>query len=114
MTVILLLCVSLTYVNAVQISFVVFHLSLQFSRLLTAPASARFQSTLVLADHHEGKLNEATLHAFSAAKAVGGEDLACLVAGDGVADVAKSVAAIDGLKKVIVVDSPDLKGESVN
>jgi electron transfer flavoprotein alpha subunit len=81
---------------------------IQLSRL--APVSARLQSTLVLADHHDGKLNESTLHAFSAAKAVGGNDLACLVAGDGVGEVAKAVASVDGLKKVIVADSPDLKG----
>jgi len=64
----------------------------------------------VLADHHEGKLNESTLHAITAAKALGG-DLSCLVAGDGVAEVAKAAAQMDGVKKLIVAESADLKGQ---
>ncbi len=75
-------------------------------------SSSRLQSTLVLADHNgEGKLNGATLSAVAAAKAVGGDGVACLVAGGaGCADVAKELASADGVSKVLVAESPDLKG----
>ena len=60
---------------------------------------SRLASTLVFAEHDGTKLNPGTLHAMTAAKAVGG-DITALVAGDKCADVAKQVAQIAGVSKV--------------
>merc|ERR1719187_153548 len=68
---------------------------------------ARLQSTLVVAEHNNAKLNPATLHAVTAAKALGG-DISCLVVGSSVGDVAKEVAAIGGISKVRVAAKLDV------
>ena len=49
---------------------------------LSSPASQfyRCQSTLILAEHNNEKLNPVTLHAITAAKQLGG-DINCLVVG---------------------------------
>ncbi len=67
---------------------------------------------MVLADHNgEGKLNEATLHALSAARAAGAGDVSCLVAGaGGCAEVAAALSKADGVSKVLVAEAPELKG----
>ncbi len=70
----------------------------------------RFQSTLVLAEHDGQKLNAVTLHAVTAAKAIGNAELAVIVAGDKCGDVAKAAAAIKGVTKVLVAESSELKG----
>merc|ERR1719187_103404 len=70
---------------------------------------ARLQSTLVVAEHNNAKLNPATLHAVTAAKALGG-DISCLVVGSSVGDVAKEVAAIGGISKVLVAENAAFEG----
>jgi electron transfer flavoprotein alpha subunit len=71
--------------------------------------SRRLQSTLVVAEHADGKLNASTLHALTAAKQIGGE-LSCLVIGDNCADVAKELAAVQGVSKLLVAEDPAFKG----
>jgi electron transfer flavoprotein alpha subunit len=62
-------------------------------------------SVLVIADHDNGSIRQATLNAVAAAVAVGG-DIAVLVAGSGCGAAVKAAAAIDGVKKVLVADAP--------
>merc|ERR1719328_933617 len=71
--------------------------------------SSRMQSTLVFAEHDGAKLNPSTRHAITAAKAIGG-DISALVAGPKCGDVAKEVAAIGGLSKIIVADNAAFEG----
>jgi electron transfer flavoprotein alpha subunit len=54
-------------------------------------------------------LNPSTRHAITAAKAIGGE-ITALVAGPKCGDVAKEVAAIDGLSKVLIAESASYEG----
>jgi len=70
---------------------------------------SRHGSTLVLAEHDNATLNPATLNAITAAKAVGG-DITCLVAGTSCDAVAKEVAALDGVSKVLVAENAAYAG----
>merc|ERR1719219_3336996 len=70
---------------------------------------ARLQSTLVVAEHNNAKLNPATLNAVTAAKALGG-DISCLVVGSKVGDVAKEVANIGGISKVLIAENAAFEG----
>ena len=76
-----------------------------------APLSqwARFQSTLIVAEHNGDKLLQNTRHAVTAAKKLGG-DISCLVAGSRCTDVATEVAKIEGINKVIVAENAAYKG----
>ncbi|MDT8894077.1 FAD-binding protein [Halomonas sp. I1] len=60
-------------------------------------------SILVLAEHHEGQLAEATAHVVAAARAIGG-DIDVLVAGENVGAIAEAAARLDGVGKVRVAD----------
>ncbi len=62
-------------------------------------------SILLLVEHEQGQLKAATRNAVTAAKAIGG-DIHALVVGSGVAGVASAAAAIDGVTKVLLVESP--------
>jgi electron transfer flavoprotein alpha subunit len=62
-------------------------------------------AVLVLAKHDNASLNDATAKAVTAAKAMGG-DIHLLVAGENAAAVATEAAALDGVTKVIHVESP--------
>ncbi len=64
-------------------------------------------SVLLLADHNNKTLGSATLKAMSAAKALGA-DVHVLVAGSGCKDVADQAAKLDGAKKVLLADAPQL------
>jgi len=70
---------------------------------------SRHGSTLVLAEHDNTSLNPATLNAITAAKAVGG-DITCLVAGTSCDAVAKEVAGLDGVSKVLVAENAAYAG----
>ena len=70
---------------------------------------ARFQSTLIVAEHNGDELLQNTRHAVTAAKKLGG-DISCLVAGPKCADVATEVAKIEGINKVIVAENAAYKG----
>ncbi|UYV78413.1 hypothetical protein LAZ67_16001275 [Cordylochernes scorpioides] len=69
----------------------------------------RFQSTLVLAEHAEGKLSPVTLNTITAAKQLGG-DLTCLVAGKDVSGVAAELSKAAGVKKILIADADVYKG----
>src|SRR5690625_997551 len=69
---------------------------------------------LVIAEHDNKTLNAATLNTVAAASQLG-DDIHVLVAGEGVAEVAKQAAAAAGVAKVLVADGPALaKGLAVN
>jgi electron transfer flavoprotein alpha subunit len=60
-------------------------------------------SILLLAEHDNATLNDATRAAVSAAKAIGG-DVDILVAGSGAGDVAQAAAGVEGVAKVLHAD----------
>lgn len=63
---------------------------------------------LVIAEHDNENLKDATHKTVTAAKAMGG-DVDVLVAGKGVKDVSAQAAKIDGVRKVIACDHVSLK-----
>ena len=64
-------------------------------------------TTLVLAEHDNSRLNEATAKTLSAAKKLGG-DVHILVAGKGAAGVAAEAAKLAGVSKVLLAESDAL------
>jgi electron transfer flavoprotein alpha subunit len=66
-------------------------------------SSSRFASSLVVAEHEEGKLTTGTLSAISAAQKIGG-DVSVLVVGKNVAEVAASASKVNNVQKVLTVD----------
>lgn len=61
-------------------------------------------SILVLAEHNNSEINQATLNTVAAASVIGG-DITVLVAGHNCANVAESVAKAAGITKVLVADN---------
>jgi electron transfer flavoprotein alpha subunit len=64
-------------------------------------------TTLLIAEHNNSELNDATLKAATAAAQLGG-DVHVLVAGAGCAAVADAAAKIAGVSKVLLADAPAL------
>jgi electron transfer flavoprotein alpha subunit len=64
-------------------------------------------SVLVLAEHDNASLKSATLHAVTAAQALGG-DVELLVLGHAAQAAASAAASIPGVARVLVVDAPYL------
>jgi electron transfer flavoprotein alpha subunit len=62
-------------------------------------------SVLVLGEHHDGKLAEATLHAISAAKALD-DQVDVLIAGQGCGAAADATANVAGVTRVLQVEHP--------
>jgi electron transfer flavoprotein alpha subunit len=62
-------------------------------------------ATLLLAEHDNKSLKDATSKALTAAKALGG-DVHVLVAGAGAKAVADAAAKLDGVSKVLLADAP--------
>src|SRR3954467_386595 len=62
-------------------------------------------TTLLLAEHDNKSLKDATNKALTAAKQMGG-DVHVLVAGSGAKSVADSAAKLDGVTKVLLADAP--------
>ena len=62
-------------------------------------------TTLLIAEHDNKSLKDATTKALTAARAIGG-DVHVLVAGKGCRAVADAAARLDGVKKVLVADAP--------
>src|SRR5437870_4886152 len=62
-------------------------------------------ATLLVAEHDNKTLKDATNKALTAAKALGG-DVHILVAGAGCKAVADAAAKLDGVKKVLLADAP--------
>lgn len=65
-------------------------------------------TTLLIAEHNNSELNDATLKAATAALALG-SDVHVLVSGAGCASVAEAAAKISGVSKVRVADHPALE-----
>ena len=65
-------------------------------------------AVLVIADHDNAALNDATNKTVTAAKKFGG-DVDVLVAGEGAGDVASAAAGIDGVRKVLHADGTPYK-----
>lgn len=81
-------------------------------RQFGSPASQlyRCQSTLVLAEHNNEKLNPVTLHAITAAKQLGGE-INCVVVGTkNCATIAKELALVGGISKILVAENAAFEG----
>jgi electron transfer flavoprotein alpha subunit len=81
-------------------------------RQVSTPASQlyRCQSTLILAEHNNDKLNPVTLHAITAAKQMGG-DISCLVVGSkNCANIAKEISEVAGVSKVLVAENAAFEG----
>ncbi|MBB3139630.1 electron transfer flavoprotein subunit alpha/FixB family protein [Halomonas organivorans] len=65
-------------------------------------------SILILAEHHDGQLTEATAHVVAAARKVKesiGGDIDVLVAGENVGAIAEAAARLDGVARVRVADA---------
>jgi electron transfer flavoprotein alpha subunit len=62
-------------------------------------------TTLLIAEHDNKSLKDATSKALTAAKAIGA-DVHVLVAGAGCKAVAEAAAKLDGVKKVLLADAP--------
>ena len=65
-------------------------------------------ATLLLAEHDNKSLKDATNKALTAAKALGG-DVHVLVAGTGAKAVADAAAKLDGVAKVLLADARGLR-----
>ncbi|MEP2613389.1 MAG: electron transfer flavoprotein subunit alpha/FixB family protein, partial [Marinobacter alexandrii] len=61
-------------------------------------------SILVIAEHDNSSLKQATLNVVAAAKAIGG-DIDVLVAGENCSAVAEAAAKAEGVNKVLVADN---------
>lgn len=70
---------------------------------------ARYESTLVIAEHNNEALSPITCNALTAAKKIG-EDITVLVAGIKCDTVAQSVSKVNGVSKVVVADNDAFKG----
>lgn len=62
-------------------------------------------SVLIIAEYQQSCLDEATLHAVSAAQKLGEIDI--LIAGHNVAGIAAQAQQISGVRKVLLADAPD-------
>lgn len=71
---------------------------------LRSASLARLLSSLAILEQRNGQLSNGSLSAVTAAKKLGGS-VHAFVAGSGVKAVAEEVAKIDGIEKVVVVDS---------
>jgi electron transfer flavoprotein alpha subunit len=65
-------------------------------------------SVLVLAEHEDGKLKDATAKTVNAARLLG-EDIHILVAGENCRSVAEQAAKISGVAKILLSEQPALK-----
>ena len=70
-------------------------------------------SILVIAEHDNSSLKQATLNVVAAAKAIGG-DIDVLVAGKGAADVAAAAAKISGLSMTGLLRKRDSVSRRLN
>lgn len=71
---------------------------------LRAASLARLLSSLAILEQRNGELSTGSLSAVTAAKKLGGS-VHAFVAGSGVKSVAEQVAKVDGIEKVVIVDS---------
>lgn len=76
---------------------------------LTSVTLKRFKSTLVIAEHNNGKLVPITLSAITAAKQLGSE-VTLLVAGTQTGSVVTELAKAEGVTKILSADNEAFKG----
>lgn len=74
---------------------------------LSAGASPRYASTLVLGEHNAAAVSSSTLAAITAAKRIGGE-VTVLLAGKGSGAAASSARSVDGVSRVLTAEDPAL------
>merc|ERR1711893_317222 len=74
-----------------------------------ATLARRFQSTLVIAEHNNEKLNPLTLNAITAAGKLGGE-VSCLVAGAKCSSVVSELCKVKGVNKVLIAENDAFTG----
>lgn len=70
---------------------------------------ARYESTLVIAEHNNESLSPVTCNALSAAKKIGG-DITVLVAGTKCDAVAQAISKANGVSRVLVAENDAFKG----
>lgn len=70
---------------------------------------ARYESTLVIAEHNNESLLPITANTLSAAKKIGG-DITVLVAGTKCDVVAQAVSKVSGVSKVLVANNDAFRG----
>lgn len=70
---------------------------------------ARYESTLVIAEHNNEALSPITCNTLTAAKKIGG-DVTVLVAGTKCDAVAQSASKVNGVSKVLIADNDAFKG----
>ena len=80
-----------------------------FLRYLST-TGARFNSTLVIAEHDDSKLSGVTLNAITAAHKIG-HDISVLVAGANSEKVAEQVSKVANVKRVLVAQDDKLKAQ---
>ena len=68
------------------------------------PASARLLNSLAILEQKEGKIQNGSLSAVTAAGKLGGP-VTAFVAGSGIGPVAQEAAKVKGIEKVVIVDS---------
>lgn len=86
--------------------------TLKLSNLQTKYAINKYSrnlSSLIVAEHSNTGLSDATLHSITAAKKLGG-DITCLVAGTDCSAVAESLSKLDGVSKVLLAQNEKYKG----
>ena len=81
-----------------------------FASVRRALLQARFNSTLVIAEHNDETLSPVTMNALSAAQKIG-NDISVLVAGANSRAVAKSAAKLPNVKRVLVAEDAQLKNQ---
>ncbi|MGH1390289.1 MAG: electron transfer flavoprotein subunit alpha/FixB family protein [Aeromonas jandaei] len=64
-------------------------------------------SVLIIAEHHQGHLADSVARLITAASQLGGE-VHLLLAGQGISEVGQQAAALSGVSKVLLADSPAL------
>lgn len=82
--------------------------SVVFNSFIKCSTRIRFGSSLVIADHANGKLNPITLNVVTAASKLG-NDVHALVIGDDCKSVAEEISKIKGIKIVHVADNAVFK-----
>jgi electron transfer flavoprotein alpha subunit len=73
--------------------------------------SSRFSSTLVIAEHQAGSLTPITLNTITAARAVTGDDVSCLViGGEDCKSAAAELSKVKGLSKILLLVGEEFNG----
>ena len=95
--------ISLTERSALRLIQCQFRRSGQFSKQQHS-AYARLVNTLAILEQREGKLNNASLSAVTAAQKIGATTTG-FIAGSGVKSIAEEAAKVKGLNKIIMVEN---------